>query len=138
MSEFENDNEKCIELFCKTVAELNTISLKQMEGLLNIAITAAEASNSNVDAPGAAKFVDELKAAAGEISRSARNREEEIYKNIKSSLSAEPEHSFCAAVEQKLIIALENSLTNQQQLNVLGEEILTQAAARLLSPAAQN
>jgi hypothetical protein len=135
MTDFGNKNEECIELFCKTVAELNTISLKQSEGLLNIAISAAEAMNSNDPANGGAEFIAELKAAAEEISRSARNREEEIYKNIKSVISAEPEHSFCATVEQKLIIALENSLNNQQQLNVVGEALLAKAASLLLSQA---
>ena len=34
MTDYENKNEECIALFCKTLAELNTISLKQMEGYL--------------------------------------------------------------------------------------------------------
>lgn len=135
MTDSENKNEECIKLFCKTVAELNTISLRQTEGLLNIAVSAVKALNSNDTANGAAQFTAELKAAAEEINQSARNREEEIYKNIKSALSAEPEHSFCAAVEQKLIIALENSLANQQQLNVTGDAILAKAASLLLSQA---
>jgi len=137
MTDSDNQNEECIKLFCKTIAELNTISLKQIEGLLNVAITAAE-SNSKGETPDAAKFIEELKATAEEISQKARNQEEEIYKNVKDMLSAQPKHSFCEAVEEKLIISLENSLANQQQLNVLGASILAQAASMILSPAAKT
>ncbi len=133
MTDSENKNEECIKLFCQTIAELNTISLKQIEGLLNIAITAVEA-NSKGETPDAVKFIEELRAAAEEVSQKARNQEEEIYKNIKTTLSAEPKHSFCEAVEEKLIIGLENSLSNQQQLNILGAEILAKAASMILSP----
>lgn len=133
MSDPENKNEECLKLFCRTIAELNTISLKQMEGLLNLAVETVKASNSNDSANGAEQFVEQLKTTAEEISRNARTKEEEIYKNIKESVSAEPAHSFCAAIEEKLIIAVENSLANQQQLNVIGNAILAQAANLLLS-----
>jgi hypothetical protein len=134
MENSENNNKECVELFCKTVAELNSISLKQMEGLLNIAVTAAEALNSPGDKPDVSKFIDELKNVAAEFSRNAKSQEEEIYKNVKNTLSTDPKHSFCQAVEEKLIIALENSLNNQQQLNVTGDAILAKAASLLLSP----
>ena len=138
MTDFENKNEECLKLFCKTVAELNSISLKQTEGLLNVAVTAVEALDSNGSAANAAQLVAELQATVEEVSRNARTQEEELYKNIKEGLSAEPEHSFCAAVEQKLIIALENSLANQQQLNVTGDALLAQAASLLLSSAGKT
>lgn len=136
MTDSDNKNEECIKFFCKTLAELNTISLKQMEGLLNVAVTAAE-TNSNGEMPDASKFIEELKATAEGISQKARTQEEEIYKNVKNTLSAEQNHSFCQTVEEKLIIALENSLANQQQLNVIGASILAKAASMILSPAAK-
>lgn len=132
MTDFDNKNEECIKMFCKTVAELNEISLKQMNGLLNIAITAAGELKSG-STNNAEQFVNELKTTAKQISRTAKTQEDEIYKNVKSTLSAEPEHSFCQTVEQKLVIALENSLALQQQLNVIGESILAKAASQLLS-----
>ncbi|HEY0427050.1 MAG TPA: hypothetical protein VGC76_04510 [Pyrinomonadaceae bacterium] len=138
MTNSDNKNEECIELFCKTVAELNSISLKQMEGLLNIAITAAESTNSSGHTTDATSFISELKKTAEELSRNARNQADEIYKNVKTALSAEPKHSFCEAVEQKLIIALENNLANQQQLNVTGDAILAKAASVILSPDAET
>jgi len=137
MNDSDNKDEECIKLFCQTLAELNTISLKQIEGLLNVAITAAEA-NSKGETSDAVKFIEELKATAEEISQKAKSQEEEIYQNVKNTLSAEQNHSFCQTVEEKLIIALENSLANQQQLNVMGASILAKAASEILSPAAKN
>jgi hypothetical protein len=131
MTNQETNNEECIRLFCKTLAELNAISLAQMEGLLNLAASAAENLNSN--GGDGAQFVDELKTAAADLSRQARAQEEEIYRNVKETLSSETKHSFCETVEQKIVIALENSLANQQQLNITGDAILAQAASMLLS-----
>ena len=138
MTDADRKNEESLRLFCKTVAELNAISLKQTEGLLNIAVTAVEALGSNASAGGAEQFVSELRATAEEISRSARTKEEEVYKIVKEAVAAESEEYFCAAVEEKLIIALENSLANQQQLNVTGNAILAQASALLLSSAGKQ
>ena len=66
------------------------------------------------------------------MSRNAQKQEKELYESVKKSLADEPEHSFCQAVEQKLILALENSLTNQEQLNITGNAMLSQAAMLLL------
>lgn len=131
----DHRNEECVKLFCKTVAELNAISLTQLEGLLKLAVTAVEAAGSKIAANGAQQFIDELKATAEEISRTAQLKEEELYKKVKEAVSAESEEYFCSAVEERLIIALENSLANQQQLNVTGNAILAQATLLLLSEA---
>jgi hypothetical protein len=133
-----NKNEKCIALFCKTVADLNTISLKQMQGYLTLASDAVKELGSHETPNGAAHFVNELKKAAEEISEKARRQEEEIYKHIKESLAADSEQSFCQTIEAKLVTAIENSLANQQQLNVTGNAILAQAASLLLSSAGEK
>lgn len=133
MTDFDNKNEECIKMFCKTLAELNEISLKQMEGLLNIAVTAAGELKSESNTADAEKFVNDLKTTAETIGQNAKTREDDIDKNVKAGLSGEPEHSFCRTVEQKILLAMDNSLSLQQQLNVTGEAILSQAASLILS-----
>lgn len=127
-------NDECVEFFCETVAELNNISLKQLEGLLNIAVTAAKELNSGGNAEETEQFVEKLKIVAEELGRNAQKQEKELFENLKNSLADVSEHSFCQTVEQKLILALENSLANQQQLNVTGNAILAQTASLLLTP----
>ena len=130
-----SQNEECIKLFCHTVNELNTISLKQMEGLLSLAVKAVEAADSNGSAGDAGQFVDELKAAAEELDRRARAQEERLSESIKNASSGPSSDIFCAVVEQRIGVALENSLAFQQQLNELGAAILAKATTLVFSSA---
>jgi hypothetical protein len=134
MTDSENKNEECIKLFCDTLAELNAVSLKQMEGLLDIAVKAAQAADSGSSADDTARFVDELKITFQAVKQTAQEQEAKISEQIKNDFSNESKQSFCETVEEKLTAALENSLSHQQQLNVLGEAILAKAATLLLSP----
>lgn len=127
-------NEECVKFFCKTIAKLNKISLKQIEGLLDVAITAGKELNSDSNSSEVEQFIDKLKIVVEELSQNAQKQEKELYENLKNSLTEKPENSFCQAVEQKLIVAFENSLANQQQLNITGNALLAQAASLLLTP----
>lgn len=135
MSNSENNNEKCVEFFCKTVAELNAITLKQMEGLLNVALIAAKAINAPEKLNNDTKFVGELKSMVEETSQNARNQEEAISNEVKSQISNEAKATFCDEVDIQLINAMENCLGTQQSLNIIGESILSRATTLILSPA---
>ncbi|HLM02283.1 MAG TPA: RebB family R body protein [Pyrinomonadaceae bacterium] len=122
------------EIFSKAMSQLNAVSLRQTQGLLDIAARAAEKFHSinrsatviNKDV--LAGFIDEIKSVAADVSQ--------INQQTPENLSPEPApnpESFLAAVEQALSDAVRNSVSNQQQLNVIGAAILTQSAALLLS-----
>lgn len=133
MSNSEMTSQECADFFCKTVAELNLITQKQMEGLLNIAITAAEKINSPGKVDDGPKIVSELKSMAEEVSQNAVNQEEAIAEDVRSKIPINENAVFCNEVEHTLNIAMANFANNQQQLNTTGISILTQAAMLILS-----
>jgi hypothetical protein len=132
------EDKECIELFCKTIAELNAVSLKQMEGYLNLAVTAVESLGSAGGANDAKQFVAELKTTAEAIASKAQEKQAELFESLQESVSVKAPASFCKTVEERLNTALENSLANQQQLNVTGNAILAQAASIVLSSAGER
>jgi hypothetical protein len=133
MSNSEMTSQECAEFFCKTVNELNSITLKQMEGLLNLAVPAAEKINSPGKIDDGPMVVSELKSMAEEVSQNAVNQEEAIAEDVKSKIPVNENAVFCNNVEHLLSNAIANCVNVQQQLNTIGESILTQAAALILS-----
>lgn len=133
MSNSEMTSQECAEFFCKTVAELNSITQKQMEGLLNLAVTAAEKINSPGKFDDGPMVVSELKSMAEEVSQNAVNQEEAIAEDVQSKIPVNENAIFCNNVEHLLSNAIANCVNAQQQLNVIGAAILTQASASLLS-----
>ncbi|MCD9189559.1 MAG: hypothetical protein LUM44_24335 [Pyrinomonadaceae bacterium] len=131
MGNFEN-NDECVEFFCRAVSHLDAISAAHIERLLNIAAIAARESNNNTTAP--EKLIEQLKTTAEEANQNAQKQKNELYENVKNSLADESENSFCKVVERKVLVVLDNSIANQQQLNVIGNAILSQAATLLLTP----
>jgi Killing trait len=129
----ENEISNYAEIFCKTMSELNAVALEQTQGLLNIAVTAAEkfhslnpAAQANNEELGG--FINQLKNTADNLSQTNQPTPENL-----SAQSAPNAETFIAAVEQALGNAIHNSANNQQQLNIIGAAILTQSAALLLS-----
>ncbi|MGC2234907.1 MAG: hypothetical protein WA584_01930 [Pyrinomonadaceae bacterium] len=133
MSNSEMTSQECAEFFCKTVAELNSITLKQMEGLLNLAVTAAEKINSPGKTDDGTEVVSELKSMAEEVSQNAFNQEEAISEDMRSKIPVNENAVFCNEVEHTLSNAMANFADNQQRLNIIGSSILTQAATLILS-----
>jgi hypothetical protein len=134
----ENEISNYAEIFCQAMSRLNAVALQQTEGLLNIAVTAAEKFHSLNSAAGANNaeldgFINQLKTAADNLSRNNQPTPDNP-----SAQSAPNPATVLEAIEHQLSNAIGNSVNNQQQLNVAGIAILTQAAALLLSAGAQQ
>ncbi len=122
---------ECAELFAKTLEELNAVSQLQMQGILGVVTTGLEAakslSSSSPDPEALDKLtrlVDELKNTAGQLGSIDPG-------NL--SADASQSENFCAQVEANLNLAMQNSVSNQQQLNVIGAAALTQIISLLIS-----
>lgn len=121
------------EVFCKAMTQLNAVALQQTQGLLDIAVRAAEKIHSINSAATMNKneldgFINQLKTAADSLAQVNQPTPENP-----SSQTAPNPATFLEAVEQALGNAVHNSVNNQQQLNITGAAILTQAAALLLA-----
>lgn len=121
------------EIFCKTMTGLNSVSLAQAQGLLDIAIRAAEKFHSINSAATVNKdeldgFINQIQSAAASLSQNNQPTPE----NLSAQSATNPE-TFPEMVEQALNLALQNSVSNQQALNELGVAILGKAASLLLS-----
>ena len=130
-----NEISNYAEIFCRAMSQLNAAALQQTEGLLNIAVRAAEkfhSINSSAQVNNAAleAFINQMKTVAADISQINQPAPENL-----STPSAPNPKTVLEAVEHQLSNAIGNSVSNQQQLNVIGAAILTQAAALLLASA---
>lgn len=130
----EQEISTCADAFCKTMAQLNTVSLGQTQGLLDIAVRAAEKfhslnSSATVNKDELNGFINQIQTAADNLSQNNQPAPE----NLSSAQSAANPETFPAMVEQALNLALQNSVSNQQALNQPGAAILARAAALLLS-----
>jgi hypothetical protein len=122
------------EIFCRALTQLNAVALEQIEGLLNVAVKAAEkihSLNSSAAAPPDEKlteFVNEMKNTAARMSQTNQTAADDA--SLPPAINPDV---FPALVEQTLGNAIHNSANNQQELNVIGAAILAQAASLLLS-----
>lgn len=145
----ESDVSNYARLFCEAMSQMNAVSLQHTESLLNIAVTVAEdlrAINSRAGAQGGEEldgFINKIKSAAADLSlvnQPASTPEnlsaQSAPDGVESSQPVSSGESFPAAVEQALADAVQNSVANQQQLNLIGTAMLTQAADLLFSVAA--
>jgi hypothetical protein len=146
-----HDHEACVKLLTDTMARLDEISESHMQGILDIAIAAADAANSL--APGstdADAFVDKVKALIDSMRSKAESLGGEMIGGGTENTSAAGgemiggglENSstagsdkFCASVERDINMAIENGLSLQQQLNVTGVAVLSEGAALILESA---
>ena len=131
LSSGDSQMQKETEVFCQILERLNSISLEHTRELLNLALTAAEKLHpvNQMDNPATAAdrsgFVDRSKEAFENIRRDSQA----ALKN----LSAPPDgNSFSQMIGQAIRNAVENSVANQQQLNIIGAAILSNAASLLL------
>ena len=135
---------KSAELYCKILSELNNISLRHTKGLLNIAVKAAEAVHSLASVNGSSNGGSEIAELAGHLKNKVDEFDQKAIENDNAVLPTERavqssnDDNFNAAVEKNIITAMENSSVNQQQLNVAGEAILTQAVELIFAAAAQK
>lgn len=128
------------EVFCRAMTQLNAVALGQIEGLLNIAVQAAEKYRSiNPSAVVAApskteefsEFTIQLKSVADKINRT--NQEKALTVEQAAVQTAPNPDAVLAVIERALGNAIENSASNQQALNEMGAAILARSASLLLS-----
>lgn len=131
-----HDHEACVKLLTETMARLNEISERHMQGILDIAIAAADAANSV--APGSIDG-DEFIARVTALVESIKSKAETVTGGEMGG-GGSPEQSsnatgdkFCEMIERDINIAIENGLSLQQQLNVTGEAVLVQGANIVLN-----
>jgi hypothetical protein len=139
-TENTHDDAACVNLYCDTLARLNEISTNQMQSILDIAIAAADAANSiapsNTDAEA---FLERVTALIDSLNSEA----EALDGDMGTGGRPAPGHSsttgggdaFCEAVESDINTAIENSLSNQQQLYVTGAAVLAEGANLVLNAA---
>jgi len=154
-STLSTDVSACARLFCVTLAQLNAISEQQIKALLEVAITTAEVVRSLASSEPEAKLKNaalakgeeiaelgaKLTGAADKMSQSrsdsegveAGTEESQQIGGQQKTFAAINAEAFCAQVEANINVAMQNSLACQQQMNVLGQAILAQAAALLFS-----
>ncbi|MDQ3799830.1 MAG: RebB family R body protein [Acidobacteriota bacterium] len=144
----ESDVSNYARLFCEVMSQLNAVSMQQTESLLSLAVTVAEklhSINSRAGAQGEQLdgFINQIKSAAADLSQIKQSASapenlsaQSATGGDESSQPASSGESFPAAVEQALADAVRNSVANQQQLNTIGEAMLTQSATLLFSLAA--
>lgn len=130
-----HDHEACVKLFTDTMARLNEISESQMQSILDIAIAAADAADSVAPSDASADaFVEKVAALIEDLkSRSAGLEGEMGGGGSPRVASPANEDKFCETIERDINMAIENSLSLQQQLNVTGVAVLTQGAALVLN-----
>jgi hypothetical protein len=142
-SAMPTEAQACTTLFCTTLANLNAISEQYMKGLLNIAITAAEAAeslSSSEQEAGAEKMANTQEDVLSELAGQLKDAANKISQRGITPATVESESEaatqiFCDKVEVNIIGAMQNSLANQQELNTLGQAILAQAAILVFSSA---
>jgi hypothetical protein len=136
--ESTHDHEACVKLLTDTLARLDEISESHMQGILDIAIAAADAANSI--APGsrdADEFIEKVTALVESFKTKAETAQGG---GDMGGGGGAPEQSagvtsdkFCEMIERDINIAIENALTLQQQLNVSGIAVLNEGASLILN-----
>jgi hypothetical protein len=133
-------------MFCNTLANLNRVYEEQLTGFARIAITMAEAyvalssskrdeavkSTARVTSDELTSFVERLKSVAAAPPQTPVP-EVDVKSGLQNQAMAD---AFCAKVEYILLLAMQNSVNQQQQLCVAGQAILAVGAERLLSVSA--
>jgi hypothetical protein len=148
-----NDGQKaqdCIAMFSSTMENLNKLHQEQMNGLINIVITIAEtlrafslsppegqlkhAAGNTRDELGA--FVDQLR---GEAETAAESQMGQAAKTATPETEVAQSDNFCGKVEAAIVMAMENSVAQQQQMYIIAQAVLALGAQRLLSiPASKD
>lgn len=130
-----HDHEACVKLFTDTMARLDEISERRMQSILDIAIAAADAAGSVAPSgAGAEEFVEKVTALIEDLKSGSAGLEGEMGGGGAPRVASPAnEDKFCETIERDINMAIENSLSLQQQLNVTGVAVLTQGAALVLN-----
>ena len=146
-----HDHEACVKLLTDTMARLDEISENHMQGILDIAIAAADAASSV--APGSTDtdaFVEKVQGLIDNMRSETESAQggEMIGGGLENSSAAGGEmiggglenvsaggDKFCEMIERDINMAIENGLSLQQQLNVTGVAVLSEGAALILESA---
>lgn len=133
-----HDHEACVKLLTDTMARLDEISENHMQGILEIAIAAADAANSV--APGSADaeaFVEKVNTLIDNMRTNAETAEGDMGGGGGAPEQSSPAagDKFCETIERDINMAIENGLSLQQQLNVTGVAVLSEGAALILESA---
>lgn len=133
------DNAACVKLFTDTMERLNEIAEQQMQSILDLAIAAADAANSiEPSSDDGAKFVEKTAAAIDQMKTKIEDSTPSMPAAGTGQPAASAEDGFCRAVENDIAMALVNSVTFQQQLNVIGAAVLTEGAQLVMAAGGQN
>ena len=108
MTTTENQNEECVKLFTKTLAELNSISIRQLEGLLNIAVAAVEKVGAGDSATDAQRFVEEHQLLDRDLEQVVLYFERASLGGLHNTTDAVPRRSGNTPVRDQPDIALLN------------------------------
>ncbi len=131
----------CAKLFCTTLVDLNAVAEQQMRGLLNLAVAAAEVANSLYSSKASAGSASERSnKELTDLASQIKSTADKISRTTGADVEGEQIHpsgadTFCQTVDRGLSTAALNSVSLQQQLNVLGQAILAEAATLLFSVA---
>jgi len=133
----------CVALFCTTLENLNKIYSEQVRVLIKIAISVVEAAITLSSKPDervkstAAPTDDELGALVEQLRSKADpsiqdniSRPADMTADVHNALNPE---IFCAQVQTALIVAIQNSVKQQDKYAETGFAILTMGVAKLLS-----
>jgi hypothetical protein len=140
-----SEPQDCAQMFCNTLANLNRVYEEQLTGFARIAVTMAEAyvalssskrdeavkGTAGVTSDELTSFVEQLKGVAAASPQTVP--EVDVKSGLQNPAMAD---AFCAKVEYILLLAMQNSVNQQQQLCVAGQAILALGADRLLSVSA--
>lgn len=140
----------CIEMFSSTMEKLNKLHQEQMNGLIRIVVTIAETLRALSSSPpegqlkhADGKTRDELGAFVDQLRSEAETTGEGQIGQAAKTAAAEAEvaqsDNFCGKVEAAIVMAMENSVAQQQQMYVIAQAVLSLGAQKLLSiPASKD
>jgi hypothetical protein len=136
--ENNHDDAACVKLFTDTLERLNEININQMQAILDIAIAAADAANSIAPShTNADTFVEKVTALVEDLKAKADSFDKTPTPALDHDISPKV-GAFCETVERDLNIAIENSLSSQQQLYITGQAVLAEGAQLVLSAGREN
>ena len=138
-----HDDVACAQLFTDTLSRLNEISERQMRAILDLAFSAATAARSiEPSSPNSSAVVEKVTALFDDLKAKLIKPDSEVVSKpvpeVKHNATTAAGRAFCDSVRNDLAIAIANSTSNQQQLNVIGAAVVTQGASLVLSAGKEN
>lgn len=132
-SQNAHDDAACLRLFADTLERLNDIFSGQMLSILNIATAAADAAKTLEPAStDADAFLEKVKTVLADIKAESASVGEGGSAPGHGTLAGKG-GTFCEEVEADINVAIEQALSSQQRLNVMGASVLAEGAQLVLN-----